>query len=292
MGDVIAAAPVVKYAIEHFHKEADYHVLVKPYYFDLFNYFIPTAKMGDQGKPWSYSVPWQVRYLNTPRSTNARITSMHMHLSTFASIQLLNRIIPDEHLYYLPLPEVDISHFDIDFSNAVIIVVTYRDEVRKIPFELVKGVSEWAADCGFTPVYVGRIDNSEVWKDSPFKLSFDMLPTSGVDLLNKTSVLELATIIGRSRVVVGMDSGPIHVAGTTKTPIVCGFTNVTPEHRIPIRKEGAFIPVVSDLPCSHCQSRWSLNYYDFGFCYFKHYDCIKQMTSEKFIRALERILFC
>lgn len=292
MGDVIAAAPAIKYAIETFHKNNEYHILVKPYYYDLFNYFIPMAKISDQGQPYSYKVPWQVKYLNTPRSTNARTTSMNMHLSTFASIQLLNRLIPEEQLHYLPLPKVDISHFGIDFSNAVLIVVTFRDEVRKIPFETVAGISEWVLDKGLTPVYIGRIDSSALWKDSPFQLSFDALPKNGgIDLLNKTSILELASIMRESRAVVGLDSGPIHVAGTTSVPIVCGFTNVAPEHRIPLRKEGAFIPVTPEVKCAHCQSRWCLNYYDFGFCYFKHNECIKQMTADKFILALEQIAF-
>jgi len=289
MGDVIAAAPILKYAVNTFHKNTDYKILVRPYYYDIFKSFIPDDKIADQGQPFTCVVPWQIRYLNTPRSTNARITSMHMHLSTFASIQFLNRIIPPNHMRYLKLPDVDVSHFNIDFSKAVIIIVTYRDEVRKIPFETVSGIAEYVKKKGFIPVYIGRVDDSAIWKDSPFKLSFDKLP-DGIDLLNKTSILEMASIMSRSKVVVGMDSGPIHVAGTTSVPIVCGFTNVAPEHRIPIRDKGIFIPVVPDLECSHCQSRWFLNYHDFGFCYFKHYDCIKQMSSSRFIKALEHLI--
>ena len=291
MGDVIAAAPVIKYAIEHFHKNTDYHVLVRPYYFDLFNHFVPADKLSDQSQPFSCNVPWQIRYLNTPRTTNARTTSMHMHLSTFASIQLLNRIIPEEKRHYLPLPQVNTDHFNIDFSKTVLIIVTFRDAVRRISFETVAGITEWVLNKGFTPVYIGRVDTSEMWKDSPFKLSFDALPQmGGIDLLNKTSILELASIMNKARAVVGLDSGPIHVAGTTKVPIVCGFTNVAPEHRYPIRAAGTFIPVVPTLDCSHCQSRWCLNYHDFGFCYFKHTECIKQMTAAKFTAALDGLL--
>jgi hypothetical protein len=288
MGDVLAAAPVIKYAIETFHKTADYKVLVRPHYYDFFK-FIPEDKIQDQSKPFSYALPWQIRYLNTPRSANARTTSMHMHLSTFASIQLLNRVVDSSYLNYLPLPSVDVSRFNVDFSRAILIVVTYRDEVRKVPLDLVSGLTEWALDCGFIPVYIGREDSSEAWKDSPFKLAFDSLPKGGVNLLNQTSILELASIMARSYAVVGLDSGPIHLAGTTKVPIVCGFTNVAPEHRYPIRESGKFLSIVPEVECAHCQSRWCLNYHDFGYCYFKHYDCIKQMTAAKFISALEQL---
>ena len=292
MGDVIAAAPVVNYAINTFHKNTDYKVLVRPYYWDIFRSFVPEDKLGDQGQPFTFHPPWQIRYLNTPRSTNARTTSMHMHLSTFASIQLLNRLIPEDALAYLSLPSVDVDYFNVDFSKAVLIVVTYRDDVRRISFSTVAGIAEWVMSKGLLPVYIGCVDSSEIWKDSPFKLAFDALPEGGINLLNKTSILELASIMSQSRAVVGLDSGPIHVAGTTSVPIVCGFTNVAPEHRFPIRPKGIFIPVTPDLdlPCSHCQSRWCLNYYDFGFCYFKHADCVKQMTADKFIKALDHIL--
>lgn len=287
MGDVIAAAPVIKYAIETFHKNTDYKVLIRNYYNDIFN-FVPKDKLGDQSQPHTFHPPWQIRYLNTPRSTNARTTSMHMHLTTFASIQLLNRLVPMSETKYLPFPKVDVDHFNIDFHKAVLIIVTYRDEVRKIPFETVEGISNWVRKRGLIPVYIGKEDTSAMWKDSPFRLAFDSLP-EGVDLLNKTSILEMASIMAKSRAVVGLDSGPIHVAGTTSVPIVCGFTNVAPEHRYPVRDNGIFIPVVPDEECAHCQSRWCLNYHDFGFCYFKHTNCVKQMTAEKFIAALSSL---
>lgn len=287
LGDVLAAAPIVKYAIETFHKETDYKVLIRLYYKDLFS-FVPEDKLGDQSIPTTFKYPWQIRYLNTPKSTNARTTSMHMHLSTFASIQLLDRFIPKEKMKYLSLQPVYIDHFDVDFSKAVLIVVTYRDEVRKISFDTVKEISQWVLDRGLIPVYIGRVDNSAMWKDTPFKLAFDSLP-SGVDLLNRTNLLELATIMSKSRAVVGIDNGLIHLAGTTKVPIVCGFTNVAPEHRFPIRDEGIFIPIVPEEECKHCQSRWYLSYHDFGYCYFKHTKCLEQLTAQKFIDALIKI---
>jgi len=290
MGDVIAAAPVIKYAIETFHKNTDYAVLVRPYYWDIYKTFVPEDKLKDQSQPFSCKLPWQIRYLNTQRSANARTTSMHMHLSSFASIQLLNRIVPLHELNYLPLPEVDVSHFNVDFSKAVLIVVTYRDEVRKIPFETVAGIAEWVKNKGLIPVFIGKIDFSEQWKNSPFRLAFENELPDGVNLLNKTSILEMASIMAKARAVVGFDSGPIHVAGTTSVPIVCGFTNVAPEHRYPIRTKGIFIPVAPDVPCKHCQSYWCLNYHDFGYCYFKHTDCIKEMTSARFTKVLKHLI--
>jgi len=289
MGDVIAAAPVVSWAIRNFHQDGNYKVLTIPHYRSLFH-FVPDENYGDQRTKHSFNPPWQIRYLNTPKSANARTTSMRMHLSDFASIQLTDRIIPKDDRFYLPVPKVDISHFGLDTSKCVFIIVTYRDSSRKITFEAVKGIAEHVAAKGLVPVYVGREDNDAIWQDSPFKMSFDSLPKEGVSLVNKTSMAELVSLMAGAKCVVGMDSGPIHLAGTTEVPIVCGYTSVSPEVRYPLRMPRKLAPVIPTSPCRHCQNRWALNYHDFGTCYFKHTNCVNELTAEKFISALDTFI--
>jgi len=46
------------------------------------------------------------------------------------------------------------------------------------------------------------------------------LPERTLDLFGKTSVVELATIVGRARCLVSLDSGPYHLAWMQKTPVV------------------------------------------------------------------------
>ena len=288
MGDVIAAAPVVQWAVRHFHANGQYLVLALPAYRDLFP-FVPDENFGDQTQPFSYKPPWQLRYLNTPRSANARTTSMRMHLSEFASIQLTDRIIPRDDRLYVPLRKVPVDHFAFDHTRAVYIVVTYRDAPRKITFEAVKGVAEYVAALGLIPVYIGREDDDPIWQDSPFKRSFKKLPKVGVSLLNMTTMLELASLFAEGRAVVGIDSGPIHLAGTTGVPIVCGYTSVGPEVRMPLRIPRRIATVVPDSECRHCQNRWQLNYHNFGTCYFGHTNCVAELTAEKFITGLKSL---
>ena len=52
---------------------------------------------------------------------------------------------------------------------------------------------------------------------------------------------------------VGSDSGLLHVAGATNTPIVGVFTCARPEYRLPFR--GDCLAVVPDLPCIGCLER-------------------------------------
>lgn len=291
MGDVIATAPVIKWAIDNLHPQGvDYSVLVFPQFQDFFE-FVPKQNLKPYGVAHTFPNNYLIRYLNTlglPAGT-ARNTSMRMHLSRFASLKLTDRLIDPKHLSYLPLREVPVDHYGIDFDKAVLIITTHRDEVRHWPKKEVEETVQWLLDNKYQPVYIGKIDNDPFWKDSPLKASFDP-PPGGLDLRNKTSILELASIMKKSRAVVGVDSGPIHLAATTEVPIVCGYTNVAPEHRIPPRKAGKFYAVQPGIGCQHCQSYTNMHTFDYGTCYLKTIECVSQMKASKFISALKQAL--
>ena len=291
MGDVIASAPIVKWAIENLHPPGvEYTVLVYPQFQDFFE-FVPKERMKPYGIKHEFPLNYMLRYLNTlglPAGT-ARNTSMRMHLSQFASLKLTDRLINPEFMSYLPLREVPIDHLGVDLSRAVLIVVTHRDEVRQWPKESVTATVEWLLENNYQPVYIGKIDNDPFWKDSPLKATFDP-PAGGLDLRNKTSILELATLMKHSRAVMGVDSGPIHLAATTEVPIICGYTTVAPEHRIPLRKKGKFFAISPNIGCQFCQSFTNMNYHDYGKCYLETIECCSKMTADKFIAALKQAL--
>jgi len=118
----------------------------------------------------------------------------------------------------------------------------------------------------------------------------DDITEYGVDLRNETTIEELASIFGEAKAVCGIDSGPIHLAGTTSIPIICGYTSVSPEFRIPYRKEGKTIAITPEIECIGCESRWRSNFWNFENCYYDTIECCKQMTSDKFISALKQVL--
>jgi len=98
----------------------------------------------------------------------------------------------------------------------------------------------------------------------------------------------------KSKAILGMDSGLIHLAGTTEIPIICGYTIASPDVRFPTRKAGKTFGVVPNVQCKHCLTDWQLPFHDFDFkgdgCYFKHIECCNQMTADKFIKCLEQVL--
>ena len=289
VGDLVASAPSLKYAIDNFHKKAEYFVGIHEHFKPLFP-FVPEDKFVEVKA--DYDKTFAVRHLNMlgVGGMNCKLTPSRLKLTDYASIGLLGRVLFDHETKYLPLPKVDVSHFGIDFSKAVIIITTFRDKQRSIlGSELVK-IAEYVQAKGLTPVYVGKTGAISIWKNSLGKTDFEY-PGFGVDLMNKTSLLELTSIMGQAKAVVGMDSGPIHLAFTTDVPVACGFTTVAPELRIPYRGLAKTEAVTPGIVCSFCESKWSLNTWNFNNCPRKMElaECVTKMSADKFIKALQRL---
>jgi hypothetical protein len=287
VGDLVAAAPSVKWAIDKFHKEKDYRVAMFPEFRDIFP-FVPDDKIIPiQAK---YDGDFAVRKLNMDGGGGnvARLTPSRMKLTHYAAVGLLSRIPSDDELKYVPLTEVDVSHFNVDFSKAVVFITTYRDITRAIKGEEIVKMAKHVHDKGFTPVFVGKKGAISIWKT--LAVTDFEYPGFGVDLLDKTTIPELATIMKKSKCVIGMDSGPLHIAFTTDTHVVAGFTNVEPSLRIPKRNDGAkTISVTPNLICKFCQSNWNLDFWNFTKCPRgqSEPDCTKQMKAEIFIKGFD-----
>lgn len=288
VGDLIAAIPTIKYAIKNFHKTCDYRIGIYEDFKCLFP-FVPEDKF--VGVSTKYDSGFTIRYLNPPGVGGAvcRITPSRLKLTQYASINLLGRVLTDYELAYEELPDVDISRYNHNFNNSAIIITTYRDKQRTIlPEELLK-ISEYIQSKGVTPVFVGKTGAISIWKNNLAKSDFDY-PGFGLDLRNDTTFLELSSIMKQSKVVIGMDSGPIHLAFTTKTPVICGFTTILPELRIPYRGLAQTESVVPNIWCNFCESNWSLNSWNFNNCPRKMElaECVTKITADKFIKSLNK----
>jgi SAM-dependent methyltransferase len=298
MGDVIAAVPIVKYMIERYYQDEPdmYKVVAKEMFRPLFS-FVPDANFRnfeDKENNWGIPKGWTLGALNQKPEKGTGITRntpKSMHLSQFAAFKLVDRALNTSIFNYVPLPEVDISHFYHDFSRSIIMVSSYRDTTRMWKAEYMLELAAWIVQQGYEPVFVGKTDMNLDTHLIPKTSLPEDLSGIGLDLRNKTSMLELATIIGKSRAIVGLDSGPIHLAGTTTTPIVCGYTTVAPEYRIPYRPEGASFAVVPTVCCKHCESHWAAHLHNYEECYFgPEPQCCAEMTADKFVRKLQVIL--
>ena len=94
---------------------------------------------------------------------------------------------------------------------------------------------------------------------------------------------ELRALISRSRLFIGGDTGPLHIAATTTTPVV-GLYGPTPSTRsAPWRAPSArtISLEVEGLPCRPCEQR---------VCEPGDFRCLTQLASEQVIDAAESAL--
>jgi lipopolysaccharide heptosyltransferase II len=94
---------------------------------------------------------------------------------------------------------------------------------------------------------------------------------------------ELRALVGRAAVYIGGDSGPLHIAGTTTTPIVALFGPTLAERSMPWRDPRWFAEAVDagPLECRPCRQRE---------CAPGDFRCLTHITAEQVAAAAERAL--
>lgn len=90
-------------------------------------------------------------------------------------------------------------------------------------------------DRGISVVSVGK-DSSEKGFFNISKPTFNFEIENGLNLMNKTSLSQVWHLIDRSICFVTMDSGLLHLAGTTNSEILMLGSAINPEFRKPYRK--------------------------------------------------------
>lgn len=105
----------------------------------------------------------------------------------------------------------------------------------------------------------------------------------GIVEFGEFGLAELRALIGRSRLFIGGDTGPLHIAATTATPVVGLYGPTLPERSAPWRDPA--IPTISlqvaGLPCRPCEQR---------VCEPGDFRCLTTIQPEAVARAAEEIL--
>lgn len=98
-----------------------------------------------------------------------------------------------------------------------------------------------------------------------------------VDLINKTTLDELLTVIGNARLVISLDSGIFHFSYSLGTPVVGIFGPVNPSFRIPMDKKLKVVAIYNNLDCSPCIE----NKVDIECKNHSHpYECMKKIDAD------------
>src|SRR5207247_9868911 len=94
------------------------------------------------------------------------------------------------------------------------------------------------------------------------------------------SLAELRALLDRAALYIGGDSGPLHVAATTRVPIVGLYGPTLPARSAPWRDEGCVTESVDirDLPCRPCDQR---------VCAPGDFRCLTRIRPEQVAQAAE-----
>jgi ADP-heptose:LPS heptosyltransferase len=122
-------------------------------------------------------------------------------------------------------------------------------------------LSEELVKWGYKVVAIGK-DSSETGFFNVNKPVHDIDNQNVINLMNQTSISESWHLINDAAVVITMDSGILHLAGTTETPIVELGSPINPEFRRPRRKTSKHIYVRGACGL-HCSSnmKYALEYW-------------------------------
>jgi lipopolysaccharide heptosyltransferase II len=101
--------------------------------------------------------------------------------------------------------------------------------------------------------------------------------------LGEFDLAELRTLVGRAAVYIGGDSGPLHIAGTTTTPIVALLGPTLAARSMPWRDPRWFAEAVDagPLECRPCRQRE---------CVPGDFRCLTHITAQQVAAAAERAL--
>jgi ADP-heptose:LPS heptosyltransferase len=108
-------------------------------------------------------------------------------------------------------------------------------------------------DDGIPVVSIGK-DSSETGFFDIHKPTFNFEIKKGLNLINKTSLSQAWHLINNSMCFVTMDSGLLHIGGTTDSEIIMLGSSIKPEFRMPYRKGSqnykmTYVPGGCDLHC-------------------------------------------
>jgi len=157
---------------------------------------------------------------------------------------------------------------------------------RKPPPGAWNPIIDYVVAKGLTPVFLGKAV-METGNAQNINTTFDggLNFGKGVDLRDKTTLMQAASIMSRAAFVVGHDNGLLHLAGGTDVPIVFGYNLASPEHREPRRAVGKVYNVClsdAELACNFCQSKTNFVIgYNYRECFYGDRKCMDMLFENK-----------
>lgn len=293
MGDMIGLLVSVDFLIRT-NRRIRFHVWVPDYLTEFSKHVLPS---GSLVRAFSTAETlFNPDFLGLTSEWSTKHTPVRTHPVDYGF-----HVLADTHIYdlagknYLQIrPEKPPEKFELPL-NYVCIVATASEPVKAMPAATIAEVSEFARDRGFLPVYLGAERASVgVLNQAVTGKVLGVDFSNGVNLINRTSLMEAAHVIAGARALIGLDGGLVHVAGCTDVEIVAGYTLVDPRHIAPIRKGSQTHKFRVIEPPKTTPNRYFQTYnyfYPEDYRTFPGWESVvATMTPDKFIAALGAIL--
>ncbi len=149
------------------------------------------------------------------------------------------------------------------------------ESLRRWPVENYRALAQRLIERGWEVVLLGGPD--ETWVRSHF------LGVTTTDCIGRLSLPEVVSVCDSCDAVISNDTGPLHLAGLSETPLVGIFGPTDPAMRIPRRPFSVGLWGGQGFACRPCFDGAS-----FAPCQFN--GCMHQVTPPMVLRELDRLL--
>jgi ADP-heptose:LPS heptosyltransferase len=103
-----------------------------------------------------------------------------------------------------------------------------------------------------------------------------------LDLINKTTLREMAAVLGKTKGLITTDSGPMHMGVAVRTPTLALFGPTTREFGFDPRFENCQVLQV-DLDCRPCHVHGG------NTCPLKHHKCLRDISVERVLQKAKAL---
>lgn len=184
------------------------------------------------------------------------------------------------------------------YKKYVVLTTGAVSPARDVPGSYWNPIIENIKSRGLTPVFLGTSGIKDLNGILNVRYSDGCNYAEGIDLRDKTTVMEAAWIMKNAAAVIGLDNGLIQLASCTDADIICAYNIVEPRERRPRRRSGKWHEIYlsqAELACSGCQTHMKMIAppHDFKRCLYGHLRCVDLIfanNGERFTKRLDQIL--
>lgn len=285
LGDTLARLPALRYILEAY-AHASLHVYVQDGWYDLVRYLLPPGLRLKYSllstRPAKLASPW-VEF------DKDRLSSLALNLTTHAFLTLIDQLPPTAESAWYPQAR-SIAHeerYIIPPRPYVVFTTDYTAPSRAWPSSASNELADLLRQRGINrvllgakgPISVGDKDGAAIHP----KLAEGLLVNRFIDLRGHTTLIEALRVMQRAEAVIGLDNGLLHLAHCTSTPVVAGYSTLSPQHRVPGRPVGTTLVIEPTSECRGCQSKGFFDPdHDYRLCKLGTYECLPTLSAERY----------